>query len=89
MSVIMYKDGRKERVEPQFFENMLQGGWTVTPEPEPSPDAEELDEDEKPDLADMRTAKQVRQEAKEAGIDVWETARIRTLKGLLNERNKD
>lgn len=89
MASIMYKDGRKEYVEPQFFESMLQGGWSVTEEPEPSADAEDLDDDEKPDIADLRTAKQVRQEAKEAGIQVWESARIQTLKALIHERTQD
>lgn len=85
MATFLYKAGRRELVAPEFVQNMLRGGWSVTEAPTIPEPAEELDEDELPTVADMRTPRQVRQEAKEAGIDVWETARIRTLKGLLDE----
>lgn len=74
MAVFVYKDGQRELVDPHHLENMLAGGWSVVPE-----------EDEGPTIADMRTPKQVRDEAKEAGIETWETARIATLKAFLNE----
>lgn len=74
MASILYREheGRVEeiRVEYDQFEAMLSAGWSATLPGE---------EQEKAELADD----EVREAAKEAGIEGWDTKRIATLRKAL------
>ena len=81
MSAILYKrvDGevKEFRVDPIRVNALLQDGYFA------SPDLADADANESGKLSN----EEVRQAAKEAGIQNWKTAKIDTLKKKLNEQD--
>lgn len=81
MSAILYKrvDGevKEYRVDPIRVNALLQDGYFA------SPDLADADANESGKLSN----EEVRQAAKEAGIQNWKTAKIDTLKKKLNEQD--
>lgn len=75
MASILYKDGKMARVKYERLQNHLDAGWTTSP----APTEDQADTNNSGKLS----AKEVREAAKEAGIENWETARIKTLKEAL------
>ena len=75
MATILFKDGESARFQTERVNGALSAGWSVTDEPV-APTFEEADTNHTGKLS----ADEVRSAAKEAGIEYWETARIKTLK---------
>lgn len=93
MTCIVYREGRgtiefgieceSAACEIEYLEGMLADGWSINPpgyEP-PKPEMVEASEDESDD--GDAPINPVRLEAKEAGIEGWDTKRIGTLQKLL------
>lgn len=70
---------KKELVAPGRLPSLLANGYTVTKEELEVPTFEEADTNDSGKLSN----KEVREAAKEAGFDDWETARIKGLKERL------
>ncbi len=68
MAVWVYKDDQSEAIDVSFLDNYLQGGWSVTQDTAEAVVEEDLNNDE------------IREAAKEADIEGWDTKRINTLK---------
>ncbi len=75
MSVVLYKDGESGVFEVKQMAGLLNGGWSTEDKPHV---VQKEDEEETPE--------DVRQVAKDAGIEGWENKRIKTLKAELNEQ---
>lgn len=83
--ITLYKDGNTHIVrgvacelaqfEVNDLESALYSGWRTTPEKPSHPEPEEP--------SDELTNEQVRELAKDAGLDNWETGRIKGLKKAL------
>ena len=88
MSVIVYKDGEQELIEPEQLEQSLAVGWSLTPDAEPrvylddTATEPELESSPDPD-ATGTTNEEIRLLAQQAGLDNWQTAKIKTLKAAL------
>ena len=80
MSVIIWKDGEKSLCEAHQLEAQMSAGYTLTKDPDPeaqsAPSAEEADTNGSGKLS----VSEIRAAAKEAGIEGWETKRMKTLK---------
>ena len=87
MSVILYKDGVSELFPPEYLEQNLAVGWSLTNDqtPDPDPEGEEQEEpvpkDE--DGPSSPTNEEIRLLAQQAGIENWQTAQIKTLRSSL------
>jgi len=70
MATWLHKDGEKELVDPVHVPAMLEAGWSASEDDESGSDQDdaELSNDD------------IREAAKAAGIDKWDTKRISTLK---------
>jgi len=90
MAVVLYKDGEVLRADPMRLKQYLQGGWSLTKEPVESKPEPEVIASEAPTFEEADTnssgklsSQEVREAAKEAGLDGWDTKRIKTLKAEL------
>lgn len=94
MSVVLYKKGGQRDIDgfkcdvllvaPEYFFGEPPEGWFLSPEAAYDMQ-EERHEEENTEEAEEKvlTNAEVRQAAKDAGHDKWETARIETLKDFL------
>lgn len=82
MATVLYKDGECENVDFEFLDNYLQAGWSVEPEGEGEAESPAKEEDDGSESAKLSND-EIRELAKEAGIDGWEKKRISTLKSEL------
>lgn len=71
MAVVIYKGDRVARVQPHSLQNHLKAGWSLTEKPS----FEDIDSNDSGKLS----SEEVREAAKDAGIDGWENKRIKTL----------
>ena len=81
MSVWVFKDSDKELIPAELLESQLAAGWSVT-----DPAVVELTESNDTGssaIFDEMSVKEVREKAKEAGIEDHDKARIKTLKEKL------
>ncbi len=87
MSVKVYKDGCVDYVDPLHLQNVLEGGWTLTPEfnKPVKPTFEQVDKNDSGKLS----SEEVRDAAKAANIEGWDTKRVKTLKKELGLPNED
>lgn len=85
MAVMLYKDGEVARVELGQVRNHLDSGWSYD---DPAKPKQEPEQSEQPALSipEDATNDEIRAVAKAAGIENWETARISTLKAVLNDQ---
>lgn len=74
MAVQIFKDDREEWIQPEYLNAHLEAGWTL--EKGEKPTFDEVDTNDSGKLS----SEEVRQAAKEANIDGWDTKRIKTLK---------
>jgi hypothetical protein len=75
MSVVIYKDGKQELCNPIDLQNLLDSGYSLT-EKTPTQKADTNN-------SGKLSTDEVRAAAKEAGIENWETGKIKTLKSKL------
>ena len=99
MAVSLYKQGTTHTIRgtlcemgrflPDEVNDQLKNGWFKSPtdayglQVEEQPEAEEIQTEEVLNLDGMSN-KEIREAAKEAGIESWETTRIQTLKAELS-----
>jgi hypothetical protein len=77
MSVFVYKDGSKSLIPPEQLQEHLINGWSVTEEDDPKgPTKEEADTNGTGKLSNQ----EVRAAAEKAGIEGFDTKRIKALK---------
>jgi len=79
MATWLHKDGEKELVDATYVPSMLNTGWTADPE------GETLSEEEGSEASND----DIREAAKAAGIEKWDTKRISTLRSELDYDAED
>jgi len=77
MSVFVYKDGVESKIPPEQLEEHLSNGWSVTEHETPT--KEEADTNG----TGLLSNKEVRAAAEKAGIEGFDTKRIKALKAEL------
>lgn len=81
MAVIVYKDGKQDKVEPQFLQGALDAGWSLTREPAEDPKEKPAEDSEK--LENYRAI------AKELGLKPHHRAGIEKIKEMIEEAQRD
>jgi len=79
MSVFVYKDGSELLIPPEQLQEHLTNGWSVTEEADTSPEAPTKEEADTNGTG-LLSNKEVRAAAEKAGIDGFDTKRIKALK---------
>ena len=77
MAVILYRGDETVRIEPTSLQQHLQAGWQL--EPGLPVEEAESEADEAPQNGDASSA-EIREAAQAAGIEGWDTKRIKTLR---------
>jgi len=88
MATWLHKDGEKELVDPAHVPQMLNAGWSASEPSNDDSDQEHEKGDTDQDQDDDSNASEpsnddIREAAKAAGIDKWDTKRISTLRSEL------
>ena len=76
MAVIIYKDGQSLKVDPQHVQHHLDIGWSLRPQDE---QAQPETQPETP-AKTQHSNEEIRHMARQAGLDNWEGAQIKTLR---------
>lgn len=82
MSVVIWKDGKRELCDPMYLQNQLNAGYTLEGHPEES-------ESDSKDESENNPDDDIRAQAKELGIKSWHNKKIenleREIEAILND----
>jgi len=86
MSVVLFKDGEQGVFEIHEMPYLIDNGWSTDHEGEDETEKNAVQDEPQEEINKEETPEDVRELAKDAGIEGWENKRIKTLKAELNEQ---